>query len=537
MSVTVADCLKLPALRKAEVVAGKHGLDKIVTAVSVLEYAHVAVLVDGFFIGNELIISALISIKDDIEEQCALIRRLHEMGEVGLIIYYVGIFIPELDSRLLQTADELDFPLICMPQGRIDFRYSEVISEVLETIVKDQMQESRFVSGMIDLIAQLQERQRTIDTVLRMLSDRLRCSLILVDLMYEPIGYAAWPMGAGWNYREALDFVKHIEMPEIQQMIPMQLNNTYVNIYRVPITIDRGSNMHLVAIDETRLLTKHNLKQAAEVIELFVSIWKYDFGHVGADELLRAILNDEPDKMRHIARILHIDVESINSMWIIKENGDNLSTEELRSRNTRRVILAKLFLQEHHKQALIDIFEDNVIAFMNYSKYAELEEGLAETFVESLNGMAASVTLAEYTHLATTTDVRDAYMLLQRCFSTVRRIYPASRIVRTYEIQFARTCMDTIKEGENAVEQMLAPLKPLRGQDNKIDLIDTLAVFLLDAHNNIQKTGSLMFLHKNTVKYRVNKIKQCLGYDVTKMPEAYNLYLATALDRLLRNPG
>lgn len=39
MSVTVADLLKLPSLRNAEVVAGKQGLNRIVTSVSVLEYA------------------------------------------------------------------------------------------------------------------------------------------------------------------------------------------------------------------------------------------------------------------------------------------------------------------------------------------------------------------------------------------------------------------------------------------------------------------------------------------------------------------
>lgn len=536
MSVTVADCLELPALRKAEVVAGKCGLDKIVTAVSVLEYAQVAALVDGLFIGNELIISALVSIKDNVEEQCALIRRLNEMGEVGLILYYVGIFIPALDSKLLQTADQLDFPLICMPQGRIDFRYSEAISEVLEAIVKDQMQEPHFVSSMIDLIAQLQDRQRTIDTVLRMLSDRLRCSLILVDLMYEPNGYAAWPMSADWNYKDTLDYIKLIKMPEIQQMIPMKLDNTYVNIFRIPITGDQGTRMQLVAIDETRLLTKLNLKQAAEVIELFVSIWKYDFRHVGADELLRAIVNDEPDKMRHIAKVLSLDVASLDSMWVIKENQQDIHTEELRTRNAHRVILTKLFLQEHYKRAMVDIFEDNVIAVMNCSQYAELYEGLAESFIESLNDMSPPVTLAEYTHLATTTDVRHAYTLLQQCFSIVRRIYPYKRILGAYEVQFASTCLNIINEGEAAVERMLYPIEPLRVQDDKIDLIDTLAVFLLDAHNSLQKTGALMFLHKNTVKYRINKIKQCLGYDVSKMPEAYNLYLAVALDRLIRNP-
>lgn len=39
MSITVRECLKLPSLRNAEVLAGHAGLDQYVSTVSVLEYA------------------------------------------------------------------------------------------------------------------------------------------------------------------------------------------------------------------------------------------------------------------------------------------------------------------------------------------------------------------------------------------------------------------------------------------------------------------------------------------------------------------
>jgi DNA-binding PucR family transcriptional regulator len=48
----------------------------------------------------------------------------------------------------------------------------------------------------------------------------------------------------------------------------------------------------------------------------------------------------------------------------------------------------------------------------------------------------------------------------------------------------------------------------------------------------MQKTGELMFLHKNTVKYRIRTIKELIGSDITKMPGFYDLYLAAAINRL-----
>lgn len=77
-------------------------------------------------------------------------------------------------------------------------------------------------------------------------------------------------------------------------------------------------------------------------------------------------------------------------------------------------------------------------------------------------------------------------------------------------------------------------LQPLLTADTSDDLADTLATYLLDSDGSMQKTGDYLYLHKNTVKYRINKVKQRLGYDIGKMPEAYALYQAVALNRLMK---
>ena len=67
MSITVRDCLKLPSLRNAEVLAGHAGLDQYVSTVSVLEYAKTFAMANPLFLGNEIILTAFISIKDDVD--------------------------------------------------------------------------------------------------------------------------------------------------------------------------------------------------------------------------------------------------------------------------------------------------------------------------------------------------------------------------------------------------------------------------------------------------------------------------------------
>ena len=92
MSVTVADLLELPSLREARLAAGRGGLNKLVSSISVLEYADPSILQDALFknnefYGSEVVITGFMNIPNDVEAQCANIRRLAEAGEVGLILY------------------------------------------------------------------------------------------------------------------------------------------------------------------------------------------------------------------------------------------------------------------------------------------------------------------------------------------------------------------------------------------------------------------------------------------------------------------
>jgi len=72
-------------------------------------------------------------------------------------------------------------------------------------------------------------------------------------------------------------------------------------------------------------------------------------------------------------------------------------------------------------------------------------------------------------------------------------------------------------------------------EKRKKDLTNTLETFLLDADMDLTKTSQLLFVHKNTVKYRIKCIEDILGYKLNRMPESYDLHLAAALNRLNRS--
>lgn len=196
MSVTVSDLLKLPSLRQATVIGGHRGLSRIVSSISVLESTDPDVLVEnvfpaGEFYGSEIVITGFLNCLDDIDCQCANIQRLAEGGEVGLILFYVGVYLPYVDQRLIDLADQLDFVLVQMPWGQKELRYGEVISDVIECIYHDRNRGESIVYDILTRVSSLPQPQRTISTVLKMLSDLLSASAILTDGFLQVLNLAA----------------------------------------------------------------------------------------------------------------------------------------------------------------------------------------------------------------------------------------------------------------------------------------------------------------------------------------------------------
>lgn len=354
MSVTVEDILKLPCLSDARVVAGKSGLQKVLSSVSVLEFADPNALQEELFhnnefYGSEIVITAFANIADNIEQQCANIRRLAIAGEVGLILYYVGIFMPCVDQRLIDLADQLNFTLIVMPENRMDLRYSEVICEVMEAIIKDQAANISLVSDVLDQMCRLPEHQRTVDAVLRMTRDRIRTSLILVDSQSRALGQANWPMSLELQFAE---------LPRPEDMSPVNLSDSRT-LWRCPLDAKNPQTMELYLVKDGAPLSRDLVLQTVELVRLAVSLWSSSHAEVQISELVRAILRDEPLKMRRLADLFHIDVASIHSMWVLRiENGQKNRFEG------EALIQMREVLSHRCDTVIADIYEGYVVAFM-----------------------------------------------------------------------------------------------------------------------------------------------------------------------------
>ena len=295
MKVTVSECLRLPSLREAVLLGGAKGLERSVSSVSVLEWPEVKLLSDDVLTGNEVILTALIQIKDDVEKQCRLLRHLCSMGTSCLIVYYVGIFVPEIDERLIRLADEICYPLLVMPYNRMDFRYADVITDIVEHIHSKRKQENYLLTDMMNSIAYLEPNQISIANALRLLSDRMRCTLLLANRYMESLGAAAWPRSMHWDYDALLQRLRNVAA--VSGTAELELDGRRVYITDRPIDSEVHRRLRLFVIMEDRPPDDSLCAQAADVISLVLNIWSKDSTYEGTDDLIEAVLTDNPARI------------------------------------------------------------------------------------------------------------------------------------------------------------------------------------------------------------------------------------------------
>ena len=537
MSVTIADLMKLPSLEMARVIAGEAGLSRLVSSISVLECMDARLLSDELFsndefYGGEIVITSFVNAREDIEVQCSVVRRLHEGGEVGLILFYVGVFMPCIDPRLTDLCNELGFTLICMPKNRMDCRYSEVITEVTAAIIKDRMKDTYFVGEMLERIAALPVRQKTMDTVLRLLSDRLRTSFYLTDEKFELLNFASWPRAGKIEFGQLREYY-HGNVRTLPAGPREILMGDPVSLAAGTIHDTDNAAMCLIMVNGHDRILEETARQAAEVVRLFISIWGQGHGNVGIEELVKAILNDEPIKMRRLAEIFHIDIAAINQMIMVMpgRSGSGVLSEAVQQ---KIAALAGEVLDRHYEISMFGTYQDHCLLFTGNANDRESSPMILKYLYEQIRQAAEDVILISCPGLMSATDVRNSFLLCREFIRETRSIYPGRQVITVQEVKFAGTCHEILSRGEEAVEQALRPLRHL-DQEAQKELYETLEIYLLDAGMNIARTAEYLFVHKNTIKYRIANLSRIFHGQINKMPEAYELYQAAAVNRLLRN--
>jgi len=420
-------------------------------------------------------------------------------------VYYVGIILPTIDERVIKVAENLGIVLVCMEKNNLCLRYSEAISDIMEQVIANR-KFNNFEGEMLTQISLLPVNQRTIQSVLSLLRDTIKSTLVIKSFAdSKPLNLAISP--------------ESFENTIVNDINNNSISKTWwVKDFQLYETEGPSMVLSIIKIDGIPLEDEICLA-VVNVIQLFLNIWNPGHGQMIVTEMVRAILKDEPVKMKRLGELFNINVSSINEMWIISQN--NISKAEKEKRFIEKC------LKESYRQVISDSFEGKIIAFTNGKCLSSREEVSRQIKKEYPNEIICCVSSLKDTNM-----VRKVYLLYCRYIEQAIKIFPKKEMYNRALIDFAKEISDNI----NTPHKKLFPgkLYPIL---NKPVLLETLVVFILDCNQDIKKAAKMLSIHPNTLKYRLNQATEKLCINSSDRFEMLSIATELATARLIEtNP-
>lgn len=531
MSVNFRDILRLPCMRGACVLGGHMGLNQEIKCITVQDFFDLDSRSEQIFANmpitdGEVVITSMTDIAQNVSAQKDTLRYLHGLGNVGVLLYYVGYVVPSVSEELIAVADELRFPLICMPDDAY-LRYSEAIREITELIIQDQNREQYYLPELLRMVISRPEEERGMERVFRMIAGFMNLSLILTDSHWNILADAMLSQGLS---RQAAALAAGVESYIHQGTVQTEDGTLYCSVCTIYCR-DSG-DLNLLIYNENGPLSFSVLRQLQDCIQIYLGMNRESLQYSTSSALISAALQGNRRAALRAAQKLHLDISSFDSMVIIEPR-------HCREQYYSQRILREIFemLEASYPHCVADTYHDSIVV-IGPNKLAMQTNIDAMPWYTALQEKDMDAMVYIFGNLSGVEDFCEAYRLLCRQRENVTCLYPDWNILYGANLRTVQQCKELADAGSTSCLRVLAPLdkfeEPLRSELKK-----TLSVYLLDAYNSVSRTAQLMYLHKNTVQYRIRKINACLGYDVSLMPECAECYMACALERFLsyREPG
>ena len=536
MALTIREALKFGGLFGASVVAGETGIDKQIESVSVLEVAESGI--SRWALKNQLYITSFYAICDDSRKQEVVIRTLIDCGCSGLVLCYVGTWVQQIEEDIVNLCNEAGFPLI---QARADVSYIEILNPIISLLYEENSQFSsgNGYSGIRDDFLELIVNEENTDIIFQQMNQRLGKEISYYDtygkMIFSDRGEEA--VRAEEKYlQENFNHVLYAcsrngyafeEIEGVRKIIV--LIRSQKNLFGLFITdsdIEGVSDIESefinpLVVSGTLLLRKRNQRVnfREKAIEEYVTdllVWNFptDGKAIERGAELGLTITDK-------TLVVVININSIQNMTKVK-------VQQEMQRYVKRVLLGRIeeLMKLYDPDGWLAFRSDTIIWFLN-SKNAEMKiQDVCGNILKIFSGKPnLSVSIGISNEFDKETDIPEGYHQAFQAAVLGREHYGENRIV-FYDSVWFFSKIRQFREEEAAEDVCRKFLEPVTDYDrtHKTELAGTLECLLMN-NGNTQKAADFLYVHKNTVLQRKEKIVELLGFSPFEMPHLLNFLM------------
>ncbi|KDR96303.1 transcriptional regulator, PucR family [Peptoclostridium litorale DSM 5388] len=540
------DLFSLDIFKTCEIAAGKNGLDRPVEFVNISDTHDIA----KFLKRHDLLLTTGYAFRDDPSQLMDFIRNLNNINVSGLIIKK-NRFILALPSEVIELADELNFPILFFggsnSLGDLSFK---VISFLSDYKSEELFYAIYFQKKFTDMML----RDCSINHFIEQLSSALDCPVFLLD---NKLNMICSSKNIGLKNQLLLDSIlEYLSKPfnpadnkDIFIEPSDTCNSAYFSFFKVSTIYDNENT--LVVLNSDKLV--HPLSHSAieQVINsLSFTLIKKQISSENIQKAKSALFFD----------LIYGNITNKNSFLIkaseygLKENmkyicisgafDDVMEQVKMNYFYQNRVHLAisdiTEILENESKKLSLDsiIFTQNnyiivIVQVDTYSAETELKIKSLLRNAQSTMLECMAISFGISTSVRSIEQIKEAYL---DSLEALNYGYDSEKknFIQSYKAKSAKDifCMLPERTILEFSENILKDLASSSSKEHQ-ELLTTLNSFIQNRFD-ISKTSRELFLHRNTVKYRISKCEELLDMDLRDYSDVFSIQIALEFQSLLK---
>lgn len=535
MELTVERALHIGALAQCKLLGGSSGVERIIQWVDTMEIPEIA----PWLKKNELLITTGYAIKNEAGALMELLRDLHRAQAAGIAIK--TRFLGSISSEAIALADTLQIPLIEIPSN---VPFIDITHPLMKALVDEHNQRLEFSEQLNVKFLELELNIGGFREISQMLSNLIRQPVLITSadftvLAWEPYGISP-PIGlfieTEGNKRLSPAIAEKIgAQNSLQQIIEFDDIPLLFRCARVKkqtcgylvILCREGQldEMQQIAVNHaaTSLALEFAKQQVLENhIQMMDSNLLIDLlsGNIHSAEEA----DDRAQTLHWPIPPVRVAVADIDQFETVSRRMDEADIQQLKER-IRSLIRQELSF--HGIAATVISKSDSFTCLMGNGYEKKVLTGafqaLQEHIIASL-GLSMTIGISE---------PRNAYLLLPECYAEARDAICISRrlpyvgaVVAIADAHLERVFLQTADAPyvRRFVEETLGALEEY-DRCNHTALLQTLEA-LIRSGGSRKETAEALFLHRNTLSNRIQKLEQITGCNLSDSDSRFRLELA-----------
>ncbi|MBP1904617.1 purine catabolism regulator [Paenibacillus turicensis] len=536
---TIADILKLPRYSDLKLLTNANLVDthKTIESVEISETPDI----EFYIPANVLLLTTAMTYANDQDGLIPLIDSLIRAKTIGLGIK-TGRFLGKIKPEVIEYAEKVNFPLFEIPNT---YSLGSLMHQLLNKIWGTRYEEISFALDIQKRFFNLLIQNATNQIVINKLSQIVKTPIILLNPFKEIMDYSKhFNLSSNPAQHYVNEIVQKIEQipKERDSFIIKNPKGHEIQVSLVPIKVHTYFPHYLVIVNPEQIpypISSFAIDQAAMVLSFVL------FKNEKVSESQQSIeteyfkeLIDYHSSSNAPVRAFELNVKYgyvLSNYYQVVHVFDEAALEDslLNLNQEERLVLASQWLQKH----VSEYFTNGLVIFFSVTKETLIliqqeVEDLDEKLLDIRNQLHETLDIQLIFSVANPyTDwkrINQSYTEAKLVFDERRSKHQTQPIIHYKDKGMVQLFHHLEKNDvrffcENILKDFAYPKEPVL-----IELRKTLSVYL-GAQCEIASAASALFVHRNTVKYRILRCEEILGHSVNSPSHSLNLRLALAL--------